>query len=105
MVELEFAGGRLEATSEEDFFSALATLREDLEAKGILLVCYGASKNVYPSPMSRSMGYGERAYRLKLGRRARSEDLVSIFESGPDVVPATLEEQEAYYEEWLNSLE
>jgi hypothetical protein len=36
------------------------------------------------------MGYGEKAYHLEIGRPAKSVDLVSIFDTGPEVQPATL---------------
>lgn len=89
--------------SEPDFFSALCTIRQILEQENLLLNCYGSSRNVYPSAMSRDMG-GEKAYKLKLGRPARTNDLVSIFDSGPDVQPTSIEDQLKFYHEWLNSL-
>lgn len=104
LLELWFDERRLRATAEEGFFEALSSIRKELESEGIRLGCYGCSRNVFPSPMIRSMGYGEKAYRLKMGRPARLEDLVSIFDSGQDVDPATLAEQEKYYRDWINSL-
>jgi hypothetical protein len=88
----------------DDFFSALIEIRTRLEKSGRLLENYGSSLNVYPSPMSRNMGSGEKAYRLAMGRQAMSSDPVSIFETGPDVVPTTVAEQETFYREWLKSL-
>lgn len=88
----------------EDFFSALTEIRARLEKSGILVENFGSSLNVYPSPMSRNMGSGEKAYKLEMGRQAMSSDLVSIFETGPDVVPSTVEDQENFYREWLKSL-
>ena len=55
-------------------------------------------RNVYPSGMGRDMGAGLKAYRFSLGRAARLEDLVFIFETGDDVVPVTVQEQREYYE-------
>ena len=40
----------------DDFFVALQRLRSHIEPDGIRLLCYGASLNCYPSPMSRDMG-------------------------------------------------
>jgi hypothetical protein len=54
--------------------------------------------------MIRSMGSGEQAYRLRLGHPARMEDLVEIFASNPEVVPASVGEQEEFYRKWLESL-
>lgn len=104
LIELEYRGETIAGRSEEGFFDALCEIRRTLETEGKLLGCYGSSKNVFPSPMIRSMGYGEKAYRLKLGKQAKTKDLVSIFEAGPDVEAASCAEQEAFYREWLQSL-
>jgi hypothetical protein len=90
--------------SADDFFTAMVGIREVLDARGIRLMNYGASLNIYPSPMSRSMGSGEKAYRLRMGEQAKSGDLVSIFETGPDVKPSTVYDQEQFYRDWLASL-
>ena len=103
-LELHLPGRSLKATSEEGFFDALTLIREEIEPEGQRLVCYGCSKEVFPSPMARSMGSGEKAYRLRIGCPAKREDLVSIFDSGSDVNPATFSEQEQFYHEWLKSL-
>ena len=102
-ISIAFAGRELNQRG-ADYFSTLVAIREMLETENILLTCYGASRNIYPSPMSRSMGSGEKAYRLTLGQPARSNDLVSIFDVGPDVEPATVVEQAAFYQKWLKSL-
>jgi hypothetical protein len=103
LLKLTLPDSAIEAQA-EDFFSALAEIRTRLERSGRLLENYGSSLHVYPSPMSRNMGSGEKAYRLAMGRQAMSSDLVSIFESGPDVVPSTVSEQENFYRGWLKSL-
>ncbi len=87
-----------------DFFTALCLVRREIEAEGLLLNCYGTSQNVYPSPMSRDMGVGDKAYKLTMGHQARTADLVWIFDTGPDVLSATVDEQEHYYYSWLESL-
>lgn len=89
----------------DDFFDALILIRRELEHDGLVPRCYGASRNVYPSSMSRQMGGGGvRAYRLDLGQQGRIKDLVNIFEDGPDVELVSPDDQEAYYEEWLRSI-
>ena len=90
--------------TDTDFFSALCSIRRELEKENLMIACYGASKNVYPSPMLRSMGYGDKAYKLTMGKPARQEDIVSLFDSDKDVFPTTVDEQEKFYEEWLRSL-
>jgi hypothetical protein len=102
-LRLQYPGG--EVTAEAfDFFEALCQVRRELEKVGWRPVCYGSSKAVYPSGMCREMGSGLKAYRLQLGQPARVEDLVSIFESGPDVEPASVEEQRAFHDLWMRSV-
>ena len=50
------------------------------------------------------MGQGLKAYKQELGRQAMRSDLVMIFNSGPDVQPASVEEQEEFHYQWLQSL-
>ncbi|MEK6288508.1 MAG: hypothetical protein AABO57_22555 [Acidobacteriota bacterium] len=102
-LSLTFRGKEISVV-DGDFFSAMRSIRRELEKEGMVLNCYGGSKNVYPSPMSQDMGSGWKAYRLTIGRAARLEDLVSIFEVGPDVVPSSVEEQEAFFKSWAQSL-
>jgi hypothetical protein len=87
-----------------DFFEALRTIRSQLQVDGLIPYCYGASLNVYPSGMARDMGSGLKAYKLTIGERARSDDLVGIFETGGDIIPSRVEAQEEYFKDWLASL-
>jgi hypothetical protein len=87
-----------------DFFEALCSVRSQLETEGLLLGTYGGSRRVYPSGMGRDMGRGLRAYRMTMGQHARIEDLVGIFDVGPDVEPATVEQQGAFFRNWLASI-
>jgi hypothetical protein len=100
---LRYAGKEITAC-EDDFFAALCTIRKQLESVELQPLCYGASRNVFPSRMSRDMGGGLKAYQLKRGNHAQMKDLVFIFDSGPDIDPASVAEQEAYYNQWLESL-
>ena len=87
-----------------NYFHALIQLREQLEVKGWRPVCYGSSRNVYPSGMCCDMGRGLMAYRMKLGQQALERDLVQVFEAGPDVEPVSVIEQKQFHDEWLQSL-
>lgn len=89
--------------SADDFFDALCGIRLQLEAEGLLLFCYGASLNVYPSGMGRSMALGKMAYKMKIGKHVSTADLVDIFSEGPDVIPATVARQREYFDEWVSS--
>lgn len=97
-------GGRIFSASAADFFEALLSLRRQIEPDGMRLNVYGASRNVWPSGMSRSLGLGLQAYRMTKGKQALSQDLVSIFASGPDVEAVSIAEQEQFKSEWFASL-
>jgi hypothetical protein len=92
------------AESEEDFFGALKQLRLDLEKTDALLYCFGASENVYPSGMQRSMGPAVLAYKMRIGSPALRQDIVNIFEVDETVVPSTVEQQERFHRRWIASL-
>ncbi len=85
-----------------DYFTALCRIREELEKQSISVICNGASKDVYPSPMMRDMGDGDQAYRLKIGVPPKMTDVVNIFEVDKNnFIPSTVIEQEEFYKEWL----
>jgi hypothetical protein len=90
--------------SASDFFEAFCQIRTQLEPERLIPFCYGASLNVFPSGMARDMGAGLSAYRLAIGRAASRGDLVSIFDSGPDVIPSLVAKQEEFFNSWLQSL-
>lgn len=102
-LSFELLGRRLNAKA-SDYFEAMAEIRRELEKDSILLHCYGASKNVYPSGMGPDMGAGLKAYKMTLGKRARMEDLVFIFDTGDDVEPARVSEQKEFFERWLKEI-
>ena len=103
-LELNYEANTVTAWSEDGYFRALCEIRKRIEPSNALIVCYGASENVYPSPMIESMGYSEKAYRLKIGMPALTADLVFIFDVGPDIIPSTVNQQKNFYELWLESL-
>jgi hypothetical protein len=41
---------------------------------------------------------------MTLGQPALMKDLIGIFDTGPDVDPVSVEEQERFHRGWLNSL-
>jgi len=102
-LHLTFEDGEVTGSG-PDYFEALVVIRRQLERTGKLMCVYGASKNVWPSGMARSMGLGLKAYKMTKGKQALSRDLVSIFKSGPDVEPSTVAEQENFRDEWFASL-
>jgi hypothetical protein len=101
-LELLLGERSLSATA-SDFFEAFCQIRLALEAEGILPICYAASLNVFPSGMCRDMGAGLKAYKHTIGQRGRWPDLVDIFATCDDVVPATVAEQATFHDRWIGS--
>lgn len=97
-------GDSLLTASAPDYFEAFCRIRVQLESQGLLPLCFAASRDVYPSGMSRSMGGGLKAYRLVIGQQARQSDLVGIFDTDEEIGPATVAEQLRFFESWLASL-
>ncbi|MGY3454494.1 hypothetical protein [Bradyrhizobium sp. USDA 4353] len=96
-------GGEVEtAQSDVDFFEAMIELRLELEKRGALLCCFGASQNVYPSGMQREMGPAILAYKMRLGEPSRRADMVNIFEADETVVPSTVEQQARFHRQWMD---
>jgi hypothetical protein len=100
---LQFAGSEITSQA-TDYFEAMCRIRDQLEADGWRPMCYGSSRNVYPSGMGRGMGLGLKAYKTQPGKRAFYADLVKIFDVGPVVEPCSVAEQKQFHQEWLRSL-
>ncbi len=88
-----------------DYFECLCKMRKKLEKKGLRPKCFGASRNVYPSGMCRSMGGGRSAYKMTLGKHVDLCDIVDIFASNDDTEAVSIEEQLLFYNEWSKSIE
>lgn len=88
----------------DNYFIALKELRIQMERADAQIICNGAAKNVYPSPMMMSMGNGRKAYVIYHGVQARMTDVVDIFDTDFSQQACSVREQEQYYTEWLTSL-
>lgn len=88
----------------QNYFSALQELRKELEKKNIQIVCNGAAKNVYPSPMQMFMGSGRKAHKLYMGQQAKNSDIVDIFDCDEELDFVNMDEQSRYYTNWLKSI-
>jgi hypothetical protein len=86
-----------------DFFEALCKIRLELEKENLLLRCYGASLNVYPSGMCRDMGRGLKAYKMFPGKQGKADNLVRIFDVGDDITPSTVDAQKEFFWNWVKS--
>lgn len=102
IIEIHLENNELTRESAEDFFSAFAKLRRELPE--VTFLCKGAKKNVYPSQMTRQMGFGFRAYELEMGKQATFECLVDIFSFDNENISSDVNEQEEFYRNWLASL-
>jgi hypothetical protein len=102
-ITLNINGETIAGTSEVSIFYALRNLRLKLENMGILLLCFGASEDVYPSGMQVSMG-AYSTYKMHLGKQALAKDIVNIFDSDDSVRPSTVEQQDLFHEKWIQSL-
>jgi hypothetical protein len=85
---------------ESDCFTAFSLIRIYLVEEGLTPFCYGVSLNVYVSEEMRQTGHGLVGLRLYPRKQSHPRHMVRIFDDGPDVIPASLEDQEAFYEEW-----
>jgi len=90
--------------SGEDCFSALVSLRENLDQIGVRLLCMGARLDVYPSGMSRNMGGARKAYINKLGAPALNSDLVDIFDYTTPETVGSVVDQTTFHKKWMESL-
>lgn len=102
-IDLPFDGNSITGAG-DDLFEAFCRIREQLEPRGLLPQCYAAHLQAHPSGMSRGMGGGIQLYRLTLGSQARTDDLIHMFENDDDVMPSTVADQRAFFDEWIASL-
>lgn len=103
LIEIQFSSQKISKT-DDTFFQALQNLRKELEDKHIQILCNGAARNVYPSPMQMSMGSGRTAYLLKLGQQAKNADIIDIFGYQDSLTFVSVEEQEVFYRDWIRSI-
>jgi hypothetical protein len=93
--EIEFSSADLLMSKKgRGFFDALLQVRSVLEPLGWRLVCYGGSLNVWPTPRQASEACGLNAFKRQPGQGL--VEIVGIFDTGPDVVPASIDEQRAH---------
>jgi hypothetical protein len=105
MVLLELnINGEIHKYKSDNCYSALQDMRVHLEEQGIRVLCNGAARNVYPSPMQQSMGVGRMAYKNYLGQQARMKDVVDIFDYDEGLDFVVIDEQAKFHDEWLKSL-
>lgn len=99
VMELSRVDGRtFTGCNRYDYFAAMLNLRLSLEQNGILLMCIGARRDVWPSGMQRDMAQGLcAAQRSWNGKNVSHESI--FMEITPEEV-ALVEEQKQYVN-WL----
>jgi hypothetical protein len=102
-LSFQYPGGKITAEA-RDYFAAMCHIRRELDRAGWRPVCFGSSRNVYPaSAMGCAFSRGMKAEKLRLARPLTLDDVVMIFDSGPDVEPASVEEQIQFFLAWCRS--
>lgn len=86
----------------DDYFDAFAEIRGRLAKRDIYPICYGASRDVWPSGMCRDMGGGLKAYQFDASGNA--DMLVDIFATGPGINPVSPKEQREFMGKFLRHL-
>ncbi|BAT52707.1 hypothetical protein NOS3756_16480 [Nostoc sp. NIES-3756] len=86
------------------FFGSFKQIRQQLALQDIYPICYGASRKIIVTGMALEMGLGLKVYKAALGSYSTSSDLVHIFATGEDVEPVTVEVQEEFHRQWLESI-
>lgn len=84
--------------------SALNTIREQMELEGLYPLCCGARLDVAVSGMAKGSRATRKVYKLELGKQATLEDLVDIFDPTNKEDVASLQDQQKFYQLWINSL-
>ena len=82
-------------------FEALLRLRRQLEPEGIMIAVQGCRRDAFPSGMARDMGGGEAIYVMRPGQAASPDDVVDTLADAAVDQLATIDEQRAYWEAWL----
>ena len=95
-------GDKRSKGKQSDFFDALEEARLPFEKDGYPLLCYGASLNGFPSGMGRSCTSGKEAYQFNLKNIKKTKGSKFIFDTGKDVVPATVKEQRTFFQKWMS---
>jgi hypothetical protein len=104
-ITLKCASGEIECT-DWNFFESFKRVREQLALRELYPICYGASCNVVITGMAADMGLGMKVYKVDINSTFSNPDqlkLVHIFATGEDVNPVSVEVQEKFQREWVES--
>jgi hypothetical protein len=102
-IKLRWAGGEIESI-DGHFFESFKQIRKQLALQSIYPMCYGASRKIVITGMAADMSLGLKVYKAEIGNFPSRKQLVSIFDSGDDICPASVEEQQEFQREWAESI-
>jgi hypothetical protein len=87
-----------------NFFESFKRVREQLAQQCLSPICYGASRKIFITGMAADMGFGMKVYRAEIGSSLSRSQLVNIFSSGEDIEPVSVEVQQEFQREWVESM-
>ncbi|MBD2454325.1 hypothetical protein H6G80_09565 [Nostoc sp. FACHB-87] len=102
-IKLKWDDGEIECI-EGIFFVAFKRVREQLALRYLYPMCYGASRKIIITGMAADMALGLKVYKAEIGSFPSRSQLVHIFASGEDVEPVSVEEQEEFQRQWVESV-
>ncbi len=103
-ITLKWVDGEIQCVA-FNFFESFKLVRKRLALEALYPMCYGSNRNIVVTGMAIDMGLGLKIYKgVKLGSFPTRKQLVSLFASGEDIEPVSVEEQEEFQRQWAESL-
>ncbi|MBQ1991654.1 MAG: hypothetical protein II233_02640 [Clostridia bacterium] len=91
-----------EVTSISDtYFIAYQEFRDELLALGYGIKCNGSRINAVQSGM---MGATDKVYLVEMGKQALKKDIVNIWDYADIDIFANTQQQNSFFDQWINSL-
>jgi hypothetical protein len=95
--------GTLHSFEVTDAFKAMQDMREELERRGVQLLCAGARIDSDPSGMLRDMGGGLEIYILPTESRSIVPPILEIFDYAEPELVGTVQQQREDFQSWISS--
>lgn len=102
-IVLRWVGGEIDCI-DGHFLASFKLVREQLALQNLYPMCYGASRKIIITGMAADMGLGMKVYQAEIGKMLQREQLVNIFAYGEDVEPVSVEVQEEFQRQWVQSI-
>lgn len=85
-------------------FSALKSLRRELESYGLQIKCNGSAENAYPFGLGVDMGGGFYVHLRTIGQQPWDDEPIHIFDCIDTLNFVSIAKQEAFHEQWIRSI-